>query len=303
MKRFQPSCSSTRREFLATSLSAAAMTLTCGTVAPAATSQAKIGCSTVAFRKVPLEEALKRIRKAGYEYFETQATGPWCPHVDVKKDDPQKFRRLVADFGFKGVTGLWSGLNADAIQWAGEAGIGVVNGGDGWKPKGMSDDDFLKRVGERLAPVLEVAEKSKVYMAIEPHGTFSLTAEGLKRLMGLSPSKWLGINYDTANVQHAFAAAAHPKPGREPFGKLQDEVATLQAVVDRVVHTHVKDTVGAKCVAIGKGEVNVRGCLQVLKAHGYTGVFSLETEGEYGADETQPLVEASYAFLVNALAT
>jgi len=166
----------------------------------------------------------------------------------------------------------------------------------------VSDEDFLKQVGERLAPVLEVAEKCKVYMAIEPHGTFSLPAEGLKRLMGLSSSKWLGINYDTANVHHAIANAAR-RPNRIPFGKMQDEVTTLQAVVDRVVHAHIKDGINGKCTALGKGEVNVLGCIRVLKAHGYTGVYSLETEGEYGPDEMQPLVDASFTFLVNALRT
>ena len=42
----------------------------------------RIGCGTVTFRKQPLEEALERIARAGYEYVEPQATGPWCPHVD-----------------------------------------------------------------------------------------------------------------------------------------------------------------------------------------------------------------------------
>jgi sugar phosphate isomerase/epimerase len=48
------------------------------------TTQMKIGCGTVSFRRQPLREAFERIRRAGYEYAETQATGPWCPHVDVK---------------------------------------------------------------------------------------------------------------------------------------------------------------------------------------------------------------------------
>jgi sugar phosphate isomerase/epimerase len=55
-------------------------------------------------------------------------------------------------------------------------------------------------------------------------------------------------------------------------------------------------------VALGQGEVNLRGCLKVLKQHGYTGVLSLETEGEFGADEVQPLIEASRAYLVKTVA-
>lgn len=270
----------------------------------------KIGCGTVCFRKLPLKEALERIRRTGYEYVETQATGPWCPHVDVEKDDPQKFRELVGSLGFKGVTGLWSSHGAilpDAksvegltrtIRWAKEAGIPVVHAGDGKKPDTMSESDALKVLGERLAAILEVAEKCQVYLAIEPHGTFSLTADGLKKILALSPSKWLGINYDTANVHRAtYVETANGAYKWALFGKRQDEVATLKEVAGRVVHVHVKDVRGAACVALGEGEVNVRGCLDVLKVRGYAGALSLETEGDCEVDEMQRLIEASYRYL------
>jgi sugar phosphate isomerase/epimerase len=285
----------TRRRVLAASLGAAGMAMVGGR--SAATTAAKIGCGTVTFRKRPLREALERIRRAGYEYVETQATGPWCPHVDAWKDDPARFRRLVSDLGFRGVTGLWSPHGAlvpdpqcvegitQAIRWAREAGIPVVHAGDGYKPKEMPGTDAFKLLRERLAAILEVAEKCRVCLAIEPHGTFSVTAGGLKRIMALSSSKWLGINYDTANVHHAR----------------QDEVATLEAVVDRVVHVHVKDSLGSRCTVLGEGEVNVLGCLRVLRRHGYAGVFSLETEGEFDPEEGQRLIEASRTYLVRNL--
>lgn len=289
----------TRRELLGTALGAAAVTLGGGLLAaPAGQTPMKIGCGTVSFRKQPLREAMERIHRAGYEYIEPQATGPWCPHVDAWKSDPAEFRRMLAEFGFKGATALWAPQGAlipnpkcvegvsQAIRWAHEAGIPVVNCGDGKKPTSMSEADALKLLAERLAAILEVAEKCQVYLAIEPHGAFSVTAEGLQKIMGLSRSKWLGINYDTANVHHAG----------------NDEVAVLRAVVDRVVHCHVKDTVAKKCVALGQGEVNVRGCLQVLKQHGYRGVLSLETEGEFSADQVQPMIEASRIYLVKTLA-
>ena len=303
----------TRRSFLNGTLKGAAFAALGGLPAwGAADGKAgmKIGCGTVCLRKLPLKEALERIRRGGYEYVETQATGPWCPHVDVEKDDPQKFRQLVGSFGFKGVTGLWSFHGAiipDAksvegitrtLQWAKEAGIPVVHAGDGKKPDAMSEADALKVLGERLAAILEVADKCKVYLAIEPHGTFSLTADGLKKIMALSPSTWLGINYDTANVHRAtYVETANGAYKWALFGQRQDEVATLKAVADRVVHMHVKDVKGAKCVALGEGDVNIRGCVDVLKARGYTGVLSLETEGDATVEETQKLIETSYRYL------
>jgi len=310
----------TRREVLAASLAAAGLTALGGkqaVAAPPATGNTtmRIGCGTVCFRKLPLKEALERIRRAGYEYVEPQAIPRWCPHIDLWKDDPHEFRQLVREFGFQGVSGLWSPHGAiipdeksvygisQAIRWAKEAGIPVVNAGDGRKPNGMSDADALKLLRDRLAEILEVAAKCQVYLAIEPHGTFSMTADGLKKIMELSDSKWFGINYDTANVHRVtYAKTDAGAYSWTPYGQPQDEVATLKAVVHRVVHVHVKDVVGAKCVVIGKGDVNVIGCLRVLKQHGYRGVLSLETEGGFGPEEGQRLIEASRTYLTGSLA-
>ncbi len=306
----------TRRQAL-TAMAAFAGISTASAAAPAAGNTGmKIGCGTVTFRTLPLKEAMDRIRRAGYHYVEPQATGPWCPHVDAWKDDPQKFRDLVREFGFSGASALWAPNGAiipnpksvegisQAIRWASQAGIPVVNAGDGRKPKNMSDDEALKLLRERLAKILEVAEECRVYLAIEPHGTFSLTADGLKKIMALSGSKWLGVNYDTANVHRAtYVETAAGAYSWTPFGKPQDEVATLKAIVDRVVHVHVKDVVGANCVVLGKGSVNVRSCIQLLKQHGYTGLLSLETEGVADVEQAQSFIEASRVYLEKTLAS
>ena len=130
----------------------------------------KIGCGTVVFRKFELERALDAIRKIGYEYFETQAVGPWCPHVNVEKDDPEFLVKLKNQFGFKEITGLWSYngniiANPNAVesgklsvQWAAAAGIKVVHTGDGKKPNDMSDEDAFKVFSEKLAEILEEAK-------------------------------------------------------------------------------------------------------------------------------------------------
>ena len=99
----------------------------------------------------------------------------------------------------------------------------------------MSEEDALAVLKDKLEEILEEAEKCEVYLAIEPHGTFSLTADGLKRIMALSASKWLGINYDTANIRRAtYVETVEGAYSWTPYGKRQDEVATLRAVVDRV---------------------------------------------------------------------
>ncbi|HIE09921.1 MAG TPA: hypothetical protein EYP65_08755, partial [Armatimonadetes bacterium] len=139
----------------------------------------------------------------------------------------------------------------------------------------------------------------KVYLAIEPHGTFSLTPDGLLRIMSLSDSPWLGINYDTANVHRAtYVETREGAYQWEVVGEKQDEVETLKKVVHKVVHVHVKDVVDARCVPLGEGEVDIAGCIRVLKEAGYEGALSVETEGEHSPEEGQVLIEKSRRYLL-----
>lgn len=273
-----------------------------------------IACGTVTFRQYPLEEALRRIRNAGYEYAEPQATPPFCPHIDVDNDDPEKFKTMLKNAGLKGATALWCTYGAliaeekcveyakKCIQWVAAAGMPGINIGDGFKPKDMSDEDALKLIEDKLGQIMETADKYKVYVAIEPHGTFSMNADGLKKLMSLSQSKWLGINYDTANVHRASYVETHNGSYIwKSTGKKHDEVAVLKEVADRVVHMHLKDVRGSECVALGQGEVDIKGCLEVLKKSNYRGPLSLETEGEFSADTGEKLIMESREYLVKTL--
>jgi sugar phosphate isomerase/epimerase len=261
-----------------------------------------------------LEEAFKRIRSAGYEYVEPQATPPFCPHINVDKDDPDKFKQLLKNMGFKGGTALWATYGAlivenkcveygkKSIEWAAAAGLPGINIGDGFKSKGISDNDALKLIEDRLGQILESAEKYKVYVAIEPHGTFSMNAEGLKKLMSLSKSPWLGINYDTANVHRASYVETHGGSYIwKSTGVKHDEVAVLKEIAGRVVHVHVKDVKGDKCVVLGQGEVDIKGCLEVLKKSNYKGPISLETEGDFNANEGEMLIKESKDYLLKTL--
>ncbi len=271
----------------------------------------KLGCGTVLFRNFDLERSLDAIRNIGFEYFETQAVGPWCPHVNVEKDDPERLVKLKEKFGFKAITGLWS-LNGNilanpnsvasgvrSIEWAAAAGIPVVHMGDGHKPEGMTEEDAYKVLGEKMQVLLEAAKKNNVTVAIEPHGTFSLTAKGLKRIMELGDSAYLGINYDGCNVFRAgYVESGNGVSGWQGNEHGANEVDVLSGIVDRVVHCHAKDIDAAgNCVAVGEGLVNVKGCVELLKKSGYQGVVSVETEGGDDFDQVVDLATKSYQYL------
>ncbi len=275
----------------------------------------KLGCGTVLFRMFDLERGLEAIRNVGYEYFETQAVGPWCPHVNVEKDDPENLVRLKEKFGFKGITGLWqangniicnpnsvaSGIRS--IEWAAAAGIPVVHTGDGHKPADMSEEDAYKILEERLGLILEAAKKNNVTLAIEPHGTFSLTKEGLQKILKMGDPSCLGINYDGCNIFRAgYVESGNGQSGWQGNTKGGNEVEILSSVLDRVVHCHAKDINPERvCVPVGDGIINVKGCVELLKKSGYNGVVSVETEGGEDFDQVVALAKKSYDYLTGII--
>jgi sugar phosphate isomerase/epimerase len=274
----------------------------------------KIGCNTVDFRKHPFEKALRWISEAGYEYVEVEANLSWCDHADPYRDDPVKFRETVAKFGFKGISGLGSHreLITDeqgvkdvehAIPWCKAAEIPVVLTGEGRLPEGMSEDEALKTLKGRLERLLAVAEKNKVYLAMEPHGSISLKPGGLPKILSLVQSPWLGVNFDTANP-HRGTYVGTTRAGFEwklSEKSVANEIAVLEPVAHLVRHVHIKDVVGKEAVALGKGEVNLKECLRILKQKGFTGVLSFETEGNQTAEETQKMIAESRQFMISML--
>jgi len=272
----------------------------------------KKGCGSVVYRQYELDRVLEAMKKAGYDYFETQATNPWCNHVIIDKDDPVAFAEKAKAHGFLGVTSLWTNEGAlipgkdtcvgtikRTIEWAAAAGIPVVDFGDGHKPADMPTEDAFKILSDRILEILETAEKCKVKFALEPHGTFSLTGDGLEKILSISSSPYLGINYDCANVFRAcYVETKNGEASWKQVGEGEDEVKVLERIVSRVVHFHAKDLdENKKCVALGEGKVKVAECIEVLRKAGYTGAVSLETEGGMSFEECDALALTSSKYL------
>ena len=274
----------------------------------------KIGCNTVDFRKHPFEKALQWIAEAGYEYVEVEANLSWCDHADPYRDDPVKFKEKIASYGFKGISGLGSHreLITDdqgakdleyALPWAKAAGVPVVLTGEGRLPEGMSEEEALKILKGRLERLTAVAEKSQVYLAMEPHGSISLRPGGLPKILALVQSPWLGVNFDTANpYRGTYVGTTHKgfewKLAEKPQA---NEVVVLTPVAHLVKHVHIKDVIGKEAVALGKGAVNLMECLRILKRKGFEGVLSYETEGNQTEEEAKKLIAESRTYMIEAL--
>src|ERR1035441_5413370 len=111
-------------------------------------------------------------------------------------------------------------------------------------------------------------------------------------MLSFVDSPYLGMNMDTGNT---FIAG-------------QDPVAFLEKFQERVDHVHIKDVssslyesargqltgIAVSHCAIGEGvnADNIRRCVEILSASGYSGVLSLECEGLGG-----PMIEKSLDWL------
>jgi sugar phosphate isomerase/epimerase len=274
----------------------------------------KIGCNTVAFRKYDLDFALGKIADAQYDYVEVEANLKWCPHIDTTKSDPIKFRDRIRRLGFKGVSAVGSHrelVTSDqgvkdieqSLVWAGAAEVPLILTGEGRVPPGMTQESALAILKERLENLSEVAAQNKVYLAMEDHGSISLTPDGLPRILGLVNSDWLVVNFDTANIRRGDYVGTDQdhfewKLGARPGSS---ETELLRKVADRVRHVHFKDVVGLNAVTLGKGEIDLIGCLKILKKAGFDGVLSYETEGWEDAAEAEKMIRESRTFMLDAL--
>jgi sugar phosphate isomerase/epimerase len=274
----------------------------------------KIGCNTVAFRQYDLDFALDKIASAGYEYVEIEANLKWCPHLDPWNDDPIKFKDKISRFGFKGVSAIGNhrelitseqGLKdiERGLVWANAAGVPLILTGEGRIPGDMDLQTALQILKERLGKLARVAEENSVYLAMEDHGTISLTPDGLPKILGLVQSEWIAVNYDTANIHRGDYIGTNSEKYEWKLGAQTsyDEVELLEKVAHRVEHVHLKDVVERNAVSLGEGEIDLEGCLKVLKKAGFEGVLSYETEGWEEAEESEEMIKKSRQFLINAL--
>ncbi|MBI5693003.1 MAG: sugar phosphate isomerase/epimerase [Verrucomicrobia bacterium] len=210
-----------------------------------------------------------------------------------------RFSQVDAAFPLSGKDGPIRGVPyvLKSIAWAAQIGCPNVDTTDGLHaPEGLSDSAALDLMKGEYEQIIEVAEAHRIVVNVEPHGYFTTKPDMMARMLAFCDSPYLRMNMDTGNT---FIAG-------------QDPVEFLRRFLGKVSHVHVKDvseslaaaTRGAQTgiavsqCSLGEGvnADNIRRCLQVLHANGYTGVLSIECEGQGG-----PMIEKSLAWLRRTL--
>jgi sugar phosphate isomerase/epimerase len=160
------------------------------------------------------------------------------------------------------------------IRWAGEMGVPVVNTSEGFKRPWTTEEEDFVLIGYSLKVAAGDAERRRVTIGLEPHHQYSGSREGMDRLLALTDSPAIGVNFDTGNAYLC--------------GK-SDIYTWLDHVKDRLVHLHAKDistgqsekerglvmgtAVGCAC---GDGVVDWRRIIDICRRAPGEIVFSVE---------------------------
>jgi sugar phosphate isomerase/epimerase len=209
------------------------------------------------------------------------------------------FSQLDAAFPLSGKDGPLYGVPyvLKSIPWAKHAGCERIATTDGLhKPEGLSDDEALELMKRSYGQIVEVAEAYQIMINIEVHGYFTTNPEMMDKMLHFCSSPYLRMNLDTGN---SFIAG-------------QDPAAFCERFKECVTHVHVKDVspslaaavrgaqtgIAVSQCAIGDGvnAANIRRVLEILRDRGFSGVLSMECEGQGG-----PMIERSLAWLRTTL--
>ncbi|MCH5377222.1 MAG: sugar phosphate isomerase/epimerase, partial [Planctomycetes bacterium] len=231
------------------------------------------------------------------------------PHVSMV-EDPVLLRKKMDRYGvrFSQVDAAYPLSGKDgplygvpyvlrSLQWAKLAGCDRIATTDGLKkPEGLSDAEAMSLMRRSYEQIIEVAEAYEITINIEIHGYFTTNPLRVAEMLDFVDSPYLRMNMDTGN---SFIAG-------------QDPVAFLRRLVHMVSHVHVKDVSESLAAAVrgeetgiavshcalgdGVNAENIRQCLEILRDHNFTGVLSMECEGEGG-----PMIERSLAWLRQTL--
>lgn len=143
--------------------------------------------------------------------------------------------------------------------------------------RGLTHEQAVFSIVEKLHEPLRVAEDHGVKILLEPHGRYTGNADSLEEILERADSPALAVNLDTGNT---WLAGADPVEYVRRFGS-------------RIEHVHWKDlgpewsakrgTVfgcGMSTIALGTGEIDVRGVFDALVEVGFEGATTLEIAGD-----------------------
>jgi sugar phosphate isomerase/epimerase len=189
------------------------------------------------------EEGVRIAAELGYRYVEPMVHTGWellsevgYFHSFSLEEDPLLMRDICARHGvavasLSGHSPLMKPEAAvprltRAIVLADALDARFVNTDEMLKPDWMDDDHAHEVMRYTLTRADMVARRHGVFVCVEPHGVYTKTAAGLRRIVELVASERIAVNWDTGN---SYLAG------------VEDPYEGLESVRDLVRHIHAKD--------------------------------------------------------------
>ena len=189
------------------------------------------------------ESGIKLAAELGYRYVEPMVHTGWellsevhYFHSFSMEEDPLLMKEVCDRQGVK-----VSSLSAHSPLMKPEAavarltratvlasfvGCDFLNSDEMIKPDWMDDTFAHETMRYTLTKAAMVCARHKKFLCIEPHGTYTKTADGLLKIVRLVDSPWFQVNWDTGNSYLA---------------DVEDPYEGLTKVRDHVYHIHAKD--------------------------------------------------------------
>lgn len=246
----------------------------------------KLGVMATMYSSVPLDDAMQRIRKAGYRYISMApkhgADIVYSP--DLPKLERARMLRRIRDLGvepflslggFAGDPQTASGLEKYVAQLdlCADYEIPVMVGAGPWYYKKFPnlpkrELDFQEEVSRfyaGLEKALRHAESVRVTIALKPHTGITARGRDCMQVLKRIQSPWLKIAWDAGNI--SFYEGVYPDPD------LPDVAPQVRAVC-------IKDHLGLRGEANfpvpGQGNVDHELMFRTLFAAGFNGPLAIE---------------------------
>jgi len=264
----------------------------------------QIGCFALVEPFLPVAQQFQRIREMGFDYADlTDNHNGGMLGVEFGFGEslsldshPADIRKMVADAGLT-LTAVCAHANLldppsparygtheliKAIRLAHDLGVKqiITTEGDAKTDfgHGLTHEQRLFAVQEKLHEPLRWAEELDRQILIEPHGVLTDTIEGMQDLLqALGRPERIGVNLDTGNF---WLGGGDPVQFVRTFGQ-------------RIAHVHWKDMgpewepkrgtmfgCGMTTTPVGEGLVGAQGIVEALKEVGFDGPTTLEIAGE-----------------------
>ena len=246
----------------------------------------KIGVIHYNISDFTVEQLFSWCKENGVGYVELQRKDVW-EEDKIKIDE---IKSLIEKYGVK-ISQISCGndfvqkteeefesqikLVSQMIKIGKEIGVNQLRIDGGWEKEGVEEKDYKKLIMEGIKRVVEIAEKEKVYLALDNHGTLTNDYLFQLEIFESIKSNFLGANLDTMNYRW--------------FGYPVEKLPEIyKAIAPYTIHTHIKDGEGTrenyKGKVLGTGEIPLLEAIKILKDNSYNGVWCVEYEGYEGAE-------------------